>query len=201
MRFIKELRELKWNALLLAVFDILLGAVLLIFPETTARTLGYLIGIVLIVAGAVSMICYLLREAHQNYYHNDFVTGLMEIALGCIVLYKVEWIISVIPFIMGLLVLISGCSKLQDVIDMKRMECGNWVAMLILAIVNVLVGIVLVCNPFEAAALLFRLIGLALIFSGVTDCASILYFARKMKHYFDDLERAQLHFKELEEER
>ena len=86
MRFIKELRELKWNALLLAAFDILLGAVLLIFPETTANTLGYLIGIVLIVAGAVSMICYLLREAHQNYYHNDFVTGLVEIALGCIVL-------------------------------------------------------------------------------------------------------------------
>ena len=102
---------------------------------------------------------------------------------------------------MGLLVLISGCSKLQDVIDMKRMECGNWVGMLILAIVNVIVGIVLVCNPFEAAVLLFRLIGLALIFSGVTDCAVIFYFARKMKHYFDDLERAQQHFKELEEER
>lgn len=187
----KELKEIKWDALLLAAFDILLGTVVLIFPETTARTLGYLVGVVLILAGAVSMICYLLRDAHQNYYHNDFLSGLVEIALGCLVLYKVDWIISIVPFIMGLLVLISGCSKLQDVIDMKRMGYGSWTGMLILAIVNVALGVVLMANPFEAAALLFRLMGLALIFSGVTDCVIIFYFAKKIKEYFREIRRAE----------
>lgn len=196
----KELKAMKWDALLMAVLYIVLGIVVLVLPETTAKTLGYLVGVVLILAGAVSMICYLLRDAHQNYYHNDFVSGLVGIALGCLVLYKVELIISLIPFILGLLVVVSGCSKLQDVIDMKRLDYGNWIAMLVLAIVNLALGIILICNPFKAATLLFRLIGLGLVFSGITDGFTTLYFARKIRQYLSSMEAVDSTFEEVTEE-
>ena len=65
-----------------------------VIPETMQKTLGYLIGIVLIVAGLVSIICYLLRDARENYYHNEFVFGILGIVLGAVVLYKVEIVIS-----------------------------------------------------------------------------------------------------------
>ena len=149
----KTLKELKLDAMMMGGLYILLGIVALVIPETMEKSLGYLIGVVLIVGGAVSMISYLLRDAHQNYYHNDFLHGLIGIAAGILVLNKVEFIISVIPFLMGALILVSGCSKLQDVIDMKRLEYGNWVAMLAFAVVNVVLGIVLMCNPFQTAVL------------------------------------------------
>ena len=82
----------------------MLGVVALVIPDTMVKTLGYLIGILLIVAGAVSMICYLLREASQNYYRNDFGYGLVSIAVGILFLYKVEWIISLVPVMLGILV-------------------------------------------------------------------------------------------------
>ena len=116
----KMLKELKWEAILTGVLYILLGIVALVIPETMQKTLGYLIGIVLIVAGLVSIICYLLRDARENYYHNEFVFGILGIVLGAVVLYKVEIVISLIPFILGVLVLCSGCSKLQDAIDLKK---------------------------------------------------------------------------------
>lgn len=182
------LKEIKWEAFLTGLLYVVLGIVTLIIPETMVKALGYLIGIVLIVGGAVSMISYLLRDAYQNYYHNDFLHGLIGIAVGIIVLNKVEFIISLIPFLLGLLILVSGCSKLQDVIDMKRMEYGNWAAMLVLAAVNVGLGALLVCNPFQSAILLFRLLGLGLVFSGIGDCVITVYFASKIKSY---LERIQ----------
>ena len=52
----KMLKELKWEAILTGVLYILLGIVALVIPETMQKTLGYLIGIVLIVAGLVSII-------------------------------------------------------------------------------------------------------------------------------------------------
>ena len=122
----KMLKELKWEAILTGVLYILLGIVALVIPETMQKTLGYLIGIVLIVAGLVSIICYLLRDARENYYHNEFVFGILGIVLGAVVLYKVEIVISLIPFILGVLVLCSGCSKLQDAIDLKRLGYGSW---------------------------------------------------------------------------
>ena len=157
--YMKMLKELKWEAILTGVLYILLGVVALVIPETMQKTLGYLIGIVLILAGAVSMICYLLRDARDNYYHNEFVFGLVGIVVGVAVLYKVEVIISLIPFILGILVLFSGCSKLQDAIDLKRLSYGSWVGMLVVAAINIILGIVLICNPFKAAILLFRILG------------------------------------------
>ena len=73
----KLFKEMKWDALLTGVLYVLLGIVALVLPETMEKTLGYLLAVVLILAGAVSMIAYLLRDAHQNYYHNDFLHGLI----------------------------------------------------------------------------------------------------------------------------
>ena len=82
----KLFKEMKWDALLTGVLYVLLGIVALVLPETMEKTLGYLLAVVLILAGAVSMIAYLLRDAHQNYYHNDFLHGLIGIGLGILVL-------------------------------------------------------------------------------------------------------------------
>ena len=194
----KLLKEMKWDALLTAVLYVILGLVALILPETMMTILGYLIAVVLIVAGALSMISYLLRDAHQNYYHNDFVYGLVGIALGCIMLYKVEIIISLIPFVLGLLVLFSGCTKLQSVVDMKRLEYGNWTVMLVIAAINVAIGILLIVNPFESAVLLFRLLGIGLLLSGITDFAITFYAARKFTAYKKMLNAESVELKEQE---
>lgn len=186
----KQFKEMKWDALMLGVLYSLLGLVSLVIPETMDQVLGYLICLVLIVGGAVSMVSYLLRDAYQNYYHNDFYHGLIGIGAGILLLVNVEWIISQIPLILGAMVFLSGGSKLQDVIDMKRMGYGKWTVMLGIAIGNLLIGVLFMVNPFDSMDLLFRLLGLGLIFSGISDCAIAVYFASKMKEYLDDLQAA-----------
>lgn len=183
----KILKEMKWDALLTGILYMVLGVVALAIPETMEKVLGYMVGVILIVGGAVSMISYLLRDAHQNYYHNDFFHGLLGIAAGILVLLKMDIIIAMIPFLLGIMVLVSGCSKLQDVIDMKRLEYGNWILMLVFAAVNAVFGILLMYNPFKSAILLFRLLGVGLIFSGITDCAITVYFAGKIRKYLETL--------------
>ena len=197
----KMLKELKWEAILTGVLYILLGIVALVIPETMQKTLGYLIGIVLIVAGLISIICYLLRDARENYYHNEFVFGLVGMVLGAAVLYKVEVIISLIPFILGILVLFSGCSKLQDAIDLKRLSYGSWAGMLVVAVINIILGIVLICNPFKAAIVLFRVLGVGLILSGASDCFSTIYFAEKLRRFKQEQEAVEGTYEEITSEK
>lgn len=193
----KALKELKWDALLKGVLYILLGLAAFLIPETMEKTLAYLLAGVLILAGAVSMVCYLLRDAKQNYYRNDFLYGLIGIALGVIVLYKIELIISLVPVILGIMVLISGCAKLQDVIDIKRLNSGNWIALLVIAVIDIVFGILLITNPFKAASILFRLIGAGLIFSGITDCVVIFYFADQFKRCVRDASDIESSYEEV----
>ncbi len=196
----KMLKEMKWQAITRGIMYIVLGIVAFVIPDTMVKTLGYLLGIVLILAGALAMIGYLLRDAHENYYHDGFTYGLICIVIGITVLYRVELVISLIPFVLGILVLLSGCSKLQDVIDMKRMNYGNWAVMLILAVINLILGILLICNPFEAATVLFRVLGAGLVFSGITDCVTTVFFARKIGDYLKGSQAMEGTYEEIPRE-
>ncbi len=194
------LKQIKWETILRSLLYVVLGIVAVVIPETMVKTLGYLIGILLIAVGAVSIICYLLREAGQNYYRNDFGYGLVGIAVGVIFLNRVEWLISLLPLILGVMVLASGCGKLQEVIDMKRAGCDSWIVILIMAALNAAFGIVLIIDPFKTALLLLQLVGVGLIFSGITDCVTLFYVKHKMKGYFDRLLKVDSTFTEVVDE-
>ena len=106
------------------------------------------------------------------------------------VLYKVDAVIGMISAFLGFLVLVSSFNKLQDVIDMKRLGYNNWVAMLVLAILNVVAGLILLCYPFKAVNLLFRIMGISLLVSGATDIGSTLFFAGKIAQFLKAAETA-----------
>ena len=118
--------------------------------------------------------------------------------MGAVVLYKVEIVISLIPFILGVLVLCSGCSKLQDAIDLKRLGYGSWLGLLIVAAINIILGVVLIYNPFKAAILLFRVLGVVLILSGAGDCFSTIYFARKLRRFKQEQDALDSTFEEVD---
>lgn len=183
------LKELKWNMILSAVMYVALGVILLVFPATTARTICYLIAGIAIVIGVVNLVVYFTRNITRNYYRNDFVAGFLLMVLGIFVIYKVDLVISLVPFIIGLCIIVSGLFKLQGALDAQRMG-GNAVLLLGLAVVNVVIGILMVINPFDSAMLLYRLLGAGLLFSGLTDLAATLYLSGKMHGYMRKMSEA-----------
>lgn len=182
-------KEAKWQNLIGNAIYIILGIVLLVFPEATAKTFCYVIGISGIVIGVFTILIYLFREVQKNYYRNDFVVGSMEILLGAVVLYKAELIASLIPYILGILVVFSGILKLQTTIDVRRMRLGTELFFLILSLVNIVWGVVLILDPFRAfmedqvfaTKLLFIFIGVGLLFSGISDTIATLYMSRMVR--------------------
>ncbi len=176
----EEMKSLRWNALLGAALYIAVGLVCLILPDQMLMTLGKILGWSGIAAGVLYIIAYLVRDARENYFRNDFLHGMIAITGGVVILRNLDIIIGLIPVLFGALVAVSGGMKLQTAIDLKRMKMGNWVAELVLALVVLIFGIVLVANPFKAMTTLLKLIGVGLIIGGVTDLISALYFVRKV---------------------
>ncbi len=182
-----QTKGIRLEMLISAVMYIIAGAILLLFPETTARTICYMIAIVIMAIGFIKIITYLVRGLEQNMYKNDLVVGLICFVLGFIFIFKVKLIISIIPILLGILVLISGFSKLQSSLDVKRMKNGNWMYFLIIALINIGLGLLCIFSPFKIAKTMIRLIGLAMIFSGITDLVGNVYMSRKLKNYLEDM--------------
>lgn len=195
------LKQMKWQSLMTSALYIIMGIVLIVFPETTATTLCYVVGISGVVIGVFTVLAYLFRDVHKNYYRNDFVSGMMEILLGAFVLYKAQLVIDLIPFILGIFIVFSGINKLQNCIDVRRMGYGNGLLFFVLAMINIVVGIILIIDPFGAVKVLFMVIGAGLVFSGITDTVATLYMAQKVKEFAADMEVLEQPVKEIEEKK
>ena len=91
-------------------------------------------------------------------------------------------------------------SVLQDAIDLKRLDYGSWLGLLIVAAINIILGVVLIYNPFKAAILLFRVLGVVLILSGAGDCFSTIYFARKLRRFKQEQDALDSTFEEIHPE-
>lgn len=177
------LKNMKKDTLAAAIVYIFAGLFLLIFPETTAKTIGYAFACILLVMGLRSIFNYMMRDVSVVFYHNDLVIAAVLILASVCVFINVEAVVSIIPFVLGIIVAISGVIKLQNAINLKRLNHGGAMMVFILAAVNIIFGIVLLVNPFKAMATLIRIIGIGLVFSGVTDCFTLFCIARKIRLY------------------
>lgn len=175
----------KKESIIAAVLYVIAGLVLIIFPETTAKTIGYVFAGVLIILGIKNIINYFKREIALTFYHNDLVIAAICIIAGITVAVKVEAVVSFIPFILGVFVTISGIIKLQNALNLRRMNNGGSLMVLIMAVINIIIGLMLTFNPFKFVASLIRIIGIGLFLSGVTDIITIIFIGNKMKNYRD----------------
>ena len=174
------LKQLKWNLILLAVIFIALGIVLILWPGATMKTICYLLAAMLLALGVASLINYLRKDISGIIYRYDLVVGLCAILGGILVFVKVDKLTDLIPAVLGFLVTMSGILKMQNSVDMLRLGHGTWHVAFAMSIINIVAGIVLLMNPFEAAQNLIMCLGIALVYSGITDLYVTISISRRL---------------------
>lgn len=183
-----KIKAFKVENILTALLYVALGVVLIMFPESIAKTLIYTIATIVIAVGVIKIISYFLKREQAGYSNAEIVSGLIFIVIGLFILTSTKIIISVIPFVMGVCILISAYSKLQYVLQLSKYTNEKNRGMLLAAIITFILGIVLIFNPFRAAKWMIRLVGICIAFTGASDLITGIYFYRKMRDYIKDME-------------
>lgn len=182
----KILKELKWNLIVLALAFVTIGIIFLIYPVEVQTTACYIIAALLIVVGVISLINYLRKDISGIIYRYDLVVGLSAILGGILVIIKIQELTELILVVLGFLVTISGILKLQNSVDMLRLGHGTWHVAFAMAIINIIFGIVLLINPFSSDVQKL-LIGIALIYSGLTDLFVTIAISKKLSEMKTEL--------------
>ena len=173
------LKQIKWNLVTLAILFIILGVIIIMWPNEVMRTSCYMLAGMLIIIGVISLLSYLRKDISGMIYRYDLVVGLSAVLGGILVIIKVDQLVSLIPVVLGFLVTISGILKMQNSVDMLRLGHGTWYVAFCMAILNIVFGIVLLIDPFGKELLVY-LLGAALIFSGVTDLYVTIVISRRL---------------------
>lgn len=153
------------GAILTAVF----GLILLIWPTLSSTILCYALSAGVLVYGVYRLIAYFRHKPQSAMQRHDFSSGIILVVLALIILIKPELVISVLPVLLGLLLVMGAARETQIAIDLSRMEQARWYLPLIAAVVQAILGVMILWNPFATAMVLMQFIGISLLVESVSQ--------------------------------
>lgn len=176
--------QLNKQNILKSLIMIVAGVTLLLYPQMATNTIAYIIAAIFIINGVIHIVGYFRGPVHGTEsedglksYSGGLVIGILSIIFAGLI----GWVfVSIIPIILGIIVLISGLIKLEQAVELLRAKEDGWIVILIMAGINIVVGALALFNPFDTANLLVRIIGIGLLFGGVTDLIATGYISKKL---------------------
>ena len=187
MRSVTPMRAAKTGYIIMSVLLCVLGVVLFVWPGVSVAVIGELLGIGMIVFGAVKVAGYLSRDLFRLAFQYDLAFGVLLIALGIVTLTHPGETIGFLCVVYGILVLSDGLFKVQIAIDSKRFGLSTWWLILALAVITVVVGIVLVARPSDSSRVLIVLMGVSMLCEGLLDLGTVITAVKIIKHQQPDV--------------
>lgn len=167
--------------LFMSIFEIVLGILLLINPVGFTSGIIITLGIVLTIMGIGQIIAYFFADAEEAAKSGKLTKGFLFTVLGLFCAFKSGWFIATFPvltLLYGVLILVTGASKLQKAVDMARTKQKYWFVALIGALLTLIFAGLIILNPFASTAVLWTFIGVTLIVEAVMDVVTFI-FAKK----------------------
>lgn len=176
------------SSLISSIALIAFGILLIVQSEATIITISYIIGSILVALGVIAILGFIKHIKDTNKSDLDIVYGIVCIILGILVIKNPEAIASVIPFVLGLVIIINSATKLQYSFELRKDKNELWLSTLILSIIMAICGIVLIFNPFKGAVLLTRIVGIFILIYSVLDIASTIVINHTFNKIHNEIE-------------
>lgn len=174
------LHEQRMSSIAAALVTILLGVILIWWPDRSVNFLCMLLGVSIFITGIIYILGWLARrkEGVPAFF---VLPGVILCALGVWLMTSPATVIKLIQYIFGAILIFHGAVDLQGAVSLMRRRWGRWWVDLLLALLTILLGVLVLLNPFGTFAALVMLIGAALVFDGVSDLCIIWRLSRAFK--------------------
>ena len=187
MRSVAPMKTAKIGYIVMSVLFCVLGVVLLFTPGVSALWIGRLLGIGLILFGAIKLVGYFSRDLFRLAFQYDLAFGLLLMVLGIVTLSHPGDALSFLCVMFGIPVLADGLFKIQIAMDSRQFGVRNWWLVLVLAALTCVVGVVLVFRPMTGVRALTALMGLSLLCDGVLNLSVALCTVKIVDHQRPDV--------------
>ena len=166
-----------------SIITIVVGAVLLFLPNLSNKIVGVITGIIFILFGIITAYKYLKRDGAKIYSLN-LVFSILYLVLGLVIIVFPFSVMEFVTVCLGLFLIFNGATKINYGLWLKRGNSGAWLVTLVAGILLVILGIMIVFNPFTAFALT-QITGAFLIISGVLNLSDAITFKISSKEIMD----------------
>lgn len=175
----KEFDRIFKMSLISWIVFIILGIFLFVKAELTLKIISYIVGGTLLLS--IIPLTKTILSKDKNYASYTFISEIFMVVAGIIIILNTELIASIIPILIGILMLINGISKIQFAFCLKSENVNLWISTFVLAILITIGGILFLVNPFGGAVAITKMIGLFIIVYSVLDMIDFLVIHKNIK--------------------
>lgn len=166
------------SRIVLALCEVGIGIILLVNPIGFTTGIITFLGILLLIGGIISIVQYFRAVPEVAALEQKLARGLLMAMIGLFCIFNSGWFITVFPLlsvIYGIVTLITGIVKIQWTVDMVRMKAEKWFWVGINAALTIVCAIIIICNPFSSAAVLWVFVAVTLIVEAVLDLIAAFF--------------------------
>ena len=165
---------------------VLFGALFLFAPELSGKAIVVTLALLLLLIGGINIALYFMEERYSVMEKKSFTVGVVFAAVGILLLLKPNLLISFLPTVWGCVLLLSGIVKTQTAMDLRRMAYRKWFVELVLGVIGIVLGVIVLENPFGTALVLTRFTGASLLVEGITNCVASITMQRVKRLFYAD---------------
>lgn len=171
----KNIKKLFGNMFIFAVFSLLLGFILLLYPNLSEKIICYSVAVFCMIYGIVHIALHFMsREAFT--FPLDLILGIIGISLGLLLILFPIIVIRILPLLLGALIIIDGLMKIMNAFDLIKESYSKWWIILIMGIISIVLGVLMIIYSFKWPILQF--IGISFIINGCFDVINMFVIAK-----------------------
>ena len=177
------MKNLKWNLILMSLLYLALGVFLLAVPGVALNIVCYALGGVVLACAAVQLIRYFTFERKVFQSSFTLISGLVCLGLGGFLILRSDIVVRILPVVFGLFVLFDSLGRLQNALELRRCGYPSWKWFILLALLSVVLGGIMIFDPFGAMETLVMGIGIILLIEGAFNLGGAIYTALAIRRF------------------
>ncbi len=166
----ETIKNLEKKNIMLSILLIILGALLVWKPIGFIKTIVIVIGAILFVMAIVDFISYF--NSDQSINNTSLFKGIIELIAAVLLIFRNDVLIDLFPIIIGVVLIFNNIFKLQLSLNIKKIDAHKWTYGFVSGLIGILVGVVIILNPFETLELVIRIAGIIIL---ISEIASLVY--------------------------
>lgn len=169
--------KIKNLSLITIAAGFIIGIILLVRPDESVEFISILCGATVIMLGVGAWISYFTK------FRSTFlaILGTLAVVAGIILCVKYRSIISAVLFLFGIFVLVGGVVDLVSALEARKNDLKSWIISVVMAVITIVLGLLVIINPFNSVMVLTRILGAGLIVYAVMDLITFIQIRKMVK--------------------
>ena len=168
-------------AIIISLLMLVLSIFLILKPFKSLEVFVILFSAIIIVNGIGSIVSYFSTIRENRLLNLGLLYGLLTILAGVLLfIYRID-VINVLPIILGIWIILSNLFKMQISINLSALDYKGWIWLLLVSILMMVVGVLLIVNPFTTTLTITTIAGIMLLISEIVNLVESIYVLIKIK--------------------